>query len=195
MDSDKITDSDSSFIRKHSLKGPGLVLALLVIALASAGFLYRKGKQGLAIKVSVSQQKLYLRNELGDVLKTYTISTSKFGLGSEHGSNKTPLGRFAIADKIGDGAALGEIIESRIRTGKTGAESDPKDHVETRILWLDGLDAENASTHERYIYIHGTNSESKLGTKASWGCVRMSNRDVIELFDKVKVGTKVEIGI
>ena len=82
---------------------------------------------------------------------------------------------------------------SREPTGRFGAEGDEYDHVQTRILWLDGLDADNANTRERYIYIHGTNAESRLGTPASFGCVRMSNLDVIDLYDRVPAGIAVEI--
>ena len=78
-------------------------------------------------------------------------------------------------------------------TGRFGAEGDEHDHVQTRILWLEGLDAENANTLDRYIYIHGTNAESQLGTPASHGCVRMNNDDIIDLYARVPAGTEVEI--
>jgi lipoprotein-anchoring transpeptidase ErfK/SrfK len=80
-----------------------------------------------------------------------------------------------------------------LATEEIGSENDPKDHVQTRILWLEGLDADNANTFERYIYIHGTNAESRLGLPASEGCVRMNNLDVIDLFERVPVGTAVHI--
>ena len=65
--------------------------------------------------------------------------------------------------------------------------------MQTRILWLEGMDVENANTKERYIYIHGTNHEAEIGTPASHGCVRMKNADVMELFEMVRAGTPVEI--
>ena len=129
----------------------------------------------------------------GTLLRRYVISTSRFGLGTEPGSNKTPTGHFRIAEKIGDGAVPGEIFISREPTGRIGGEADEHDHVQTRILWLDGLDPANANTRERYIYIHGTNAESRLGTPASYGCVRMGNEDIIDLYDRVAVGAAVEI--
>ncbi|MBX9578138.1 MAG: L,D-transpeptidase [Chthoniobacterales bacterium] len=67
------------------------------------------------------------------------------------------------------------------------------DHILTRILWLDGLDSENTNTHDRYIYIHGTNQENLIGTPASHGCIRLRNTDMIALFDAVEVGDRVEI--
>ena len=146
----------------------------------------------MRIVVHVPSQTLDLLD--GDTLvRRYAISTSKFGLGCEPGSNKTPLGRFRVAEKHGAGAGLGEILISREPTGRCGAEDDPTDHVQTRILWLEGLDPHNANTHERYIYIHGTNAESQLGTPASHGCIRMANLDVIDLFERAEVGTEVEI--
>jgi len=149
--------------------------------------------QPMKIRVHVPSQTLDLIDDSGEVVRCYAISTSRFGLGSEPGSYKTPTGCFRIAEKVGDGAEPGEIFISRERTGKFGQEGDPKDHVQTRILWLDGLDPENANTHERYVYIHGTNAESQLGTPASDGCVRMNNLDVIDLYDRVAAGTPVEI--
>jgi lipoprotein-anchoring transpeptidase ErfK/SrfK len=146
----------------------------------------------MQIAIHVPSQTLDLLD--GEILlRRYAISTSRFGIGTEEGSNKTPPGWFRIKEKHGDGAAPGEIFVSRQPTGTFGTEEDENDNVQTRILWLDGIDPENANTYARYIYIHGTNAESLLGTPASHGCVRMSNSDVIDLFDRVEVGTPVEI--
>jgi L,D-transpeptidase YbiS len=147
----------------------------------------------MQIRVHTPSQTLDLLDDAGETIRCYAISTSRFGLGTEPGSFKTPTGHFRIAEKIGDGAPPGEIFVSRVPTGKFGTEEDEHDHVQTRILWLDGLDSDNANTHERYVYIHGTNAESRLGTPASFGCVRMSNLDVIDLYDRVPAGTAVEI--
>jgi len=145
------------------------------------------------IRVHVPSQTLDLVDGAGKIVRCYAISTSRFGLGTEPDSFKTPAGRFRVAEKIGDGAPPGEIFVSRVPTGQIGGEDDDHDHVQTRILWLDGLDADNTNTHERYIYIHGTNAESKLGTPTSMGCIRMNNLDVIDLYDRVPPGTTVEI--
>ena len=147
----------------------------------------------MKIRVHVPSQTMDLLDDSGEVIRCYVVSTSRFGLGSEPGSHQTPTGAFRIGEKIGDDAPPGEIFISRERTGKCGQEGDPKDHVQTRILWLDGLDPANANTRERYVYIHGTNAESQLGTPASYGCVRMRNLDVIDLYDRVPVGAAVEI--
>ena len=146
----------------------------------------------MQIRIHVPSQTLDLL-ENSALLRRYVISTSRFGLGTEPGSNRTPTGRFRIAEKHGDGAPPGEIFISRVATGLFGREDDEKDHVQTRILWLAGLDPENANTFDRYIYIHGTNAESQLGTPASYGCVRMNNLDVCDLYDRVVVGTPVQI--
>lgn len=147
----------------------------------------------MQIRIHVPSQTLDLIEESGDVSRRYVISTSRYGLGSEPGSNKTPTGNFRVAEKHGDGAGPGEIFISRVPTGKCGQEDDEKDHVQTRILWLAGLDPENANTYERYIYIHGTNAESLLGTPSSHGCIRMNNLDIIDLYDRVPVGASVQI--
>lgn len=146
----------------------------------------------MQIRIHVPSQTLDLI-ENGALFRRYVVSTSRFGLGTEPGSNKTPTGRFRIAEKHGDGAVPGEIFVSRVATGRSGGEKDEHDHVQTRILWLAGLDSANANTFDRYIYIHGTNAESRLGTPASYGCVRMGNEDVIDLYDRVPVGAEVEI--
>lgn len=128
-----------------------------------------------------------------NLVRRYVVSTSRYGLGTEPGSNRTPTGRFRIAEKHGEGAAPGMIFVSREPTGEFGKEGDPKDHVQTRILWLEGLDPENANTFSRYIYIHGTNAESALGSPASEGCVRLSDLDVIDLFGQVQAGDELFI--
>ncbi|HEX8311100.1 MAG TPA: L,D-transpeptidase [Chthoniobacteraceae bacterium] len=146
----------------------------------------------MQIRIHVPSQTLDLLD--GEtLLRRYVISTSGYGLGMEPGSNRTPTGHFRIAEKHGDGAPPGEIFISRQPTGRFGEEGDPNDHVQTRILWLEGLDPENANTYSRYIYIHGTNAESQLGVPVSHGCIRMSNLDVIDLYDRVAAGTLVEI--
>jgi lipoprotein-anchoring transpeptidase ErfK/SrfK len=146
----------------------------------------------MQILVHVPSQTLDLIDD-GTLVRRYVISTSRFGLGTEPGSNKTPTGHFRVAEKIGDGVQPGEIFASRVPTGRVGTEEDDHDNVQTRILWLEGTEAGNANTRERYIYIHGTNAESRLGTPASFGCVRMSNLDVIDLYDRTPVATPVEI--
>ena len=154
------------------------------------------------IRVSIASQRLDLL-EIADpaserVLASFSVSTSGFGLGSEPGSSKTPFGRFAIGEKIGEGAPLGAVFESRVPTGEIAAlqcPGDLRDRITTRILWLQGLEPENANTHERYIYIHGTNHEEQIGEPCSHGCVRMRNVDVAQLFDLVDPGTAVSIEV
>jgi L,D-transpeptidase YbiS len=147
----------------------------------------------MRIFVHVPSQTLDLIDDTDSLLRRFVCSTSAYGLGFEPGSNMTPTGQFRVAEKHGDGAPPGMIFKSRVPTGEFGREGDDADHVQTRILWLEGLDPENANTKERYIYIHGTNTESKLGTPASHGCVRMANEDIIDLYAMVPVGAKVAI--
>jgi lipoprotein-anchoring transpeptidase ErfK/SrfK len=147
--------------------------------------------QSPSIHVSVSGQTLTVLGQMGEVRREYPVSTSRFGLGTETGSFKTPLGRFEIARKIGGGAALGAVFKGRTPTGEIGDEANPEDLVQTRILWLRGLDPENANTLERYIYIHGTNHEETIGKPDSHGCIRMRNADVAELYEMVAEGTQV----
>jgi L,D-transpeptidase YbiS len=149
-------------------------------------------KSARSIHVSVARQRLTLKRGR-EVERTFPVSTSKFGLGTEEGSFKMPTGRFRIAEKIGAGEPLSSAFRARVPFQPTAGDLHGDDLVMTRILWLDGLDAANANTHSRYIYIHGTNHEELIGTPASHGCIRMRNADVAELFDLVDVGTLVRI--
>jgi lipoprotein-anchoring transpeptidase ErfK/SrfK len=144
------------------------------------------------INISVKKQELTLR--LGrKKLAAYPISTSRFGLGSKEGSLKTPTGKFRVAEKIGNGMPLGTVFKSRRPVKATKKMLRDDDLVMTRILWLDGVEPANANTYERFIYIHGTNHEGQIGEAASHGCIRMRNRDLVELFDQVGVDTPVMI--
>jgi lipoprotein-anchoring transpeptidase ErfK/SrfK len=144
------------------------------------------------IHISVREQRLALKSGR-KTLGTYPVSTSRFGLGTEEGSMKTPTGRFRIAEKIGDGMPVGTVFKSRRPVKVTKRLMRNADLVMTRILWLDGLDPGNANTHERFIYIHGTNHEENLGEPASHGCIRMRSADLLEVFELVDVDTPVAI--
>src|SRR2546429_5061049 len=142
--------------------------------------------------ISIKDQRLTLTSD-GQNLRTFPISSSRFGIGTEEGSMKTPLGNFRIAEKIGHEAPPGTIFKARVPLGPDDPLPDTEDFVTTRILWLDGLDEENSNTRDRFIYIHGTKHEDKIGTPDSHGCIRMRNADVIELFDLVDETTQVVI--
>ena len=144
------------------------------------------------IDISIRDQMLTVKR--GDeTVRSYPVSSSRFGLGTEEGSMKTPTGRFRIAKKIGGAAPSGTIFQGRVPL-KPGEPFPPtEDLVMSRILWLDGLEEHNANTRERFIYIHGTKHEDKIGRPASHGCLRMRNADVIDLFDLVDEDTPVVI--
>jgi len=155
------------------------------------------------IIISASEQTLFLAIN-NQPLNTYKISTASAGLGNKAGSYKTPLGLHIIKTKIGDNAPLGSIFKGRENTGVIAKTLfDPKekndaDNITTRILWLSGLETginkgEGVDSHDRYIYIHGTDEEGRLGTPASHGCIRMANQDIVALFNQVESGTLVNI--
>ncbi len=135
-----------------------------------------------------------------NVIKTFRISTAANGVGCEVGSNCTPRGLLRVARKIGDGCAVGTVFRSRVTTGETWSAQAGNllfgtkvDIVLTRILWLEGLEAQNANTLDRYVYLHGTNQEELLGKPVSHGCIRFSNKDIVEIYDLVPEGALVEI--
>ena len=104
------------------------------------------------------------------------------------------MGKLQIAEKIGANAPPGAVFKDRRRTGEVVAPDSPgRDPIVTRILWLRGLEAQNANAFFRDIYIHGTPEERRIGTAASYGCIRMRSRDVIRLFDATPVGTKIDV--
>lgn len=155
-----------------------------------------------AILISIAEQELYLVRG-GAIEKTYSISSATAGVGSLSGSGKTPLGVHQISNKFGEGAAIGSIFRGRQNTGKIATIiKEPidveEDDVTTRILWLDGLEpglnkGGNVDSKKRYIYIHGTPEEGLIGKPASHGCIRMYNKDVVELFNMIDIGCLVLI--
>jgi len=146
----------------------------------------------LSLQVDVFRQTLHLLSN-GARVKSWPVSTSKFGIGSEPGSFRTPLGKFRICEKFGAGARPWAVFRARVATGELAGPGGEDDGILTRILWLEGLEAANANTRDRYIYLHGTNQEDQIGAPASHGCIRLKNLDIRELFDLVPVGTTVEI--
>jgi len=145
------------------------------------------------IVVSIPEQRLALLDN-GSLIATYPISTSKFAIGDFPGSRGTPLGELEIAKKIGGDAPSGMVFKDRRPTGEVLVPDAPgRDPIVSRILWLRGLEAQNANAYGRYIYIHGTAEERNVGRRASYGCIRMRSRDVIQLYDIVGPRARVTI--
>ena len=143
--------------------------------------------------ISVRDQKLMLVQNGGKVA-TYPVSTSMFGVGDYWGRMTTPLGYLAVEKKIGDNAPTGAVFHKRRLTGEVLQPNAPgRDPVTTRIIWLRGLEAQNAHAFQRGIYIHGTPQEKSIGRPASYGCIRMKSTDVAALYDRVPVGALVQI--
>src|SRR6266702_1463450 len=145
------------------------------------------------IVISTRDQKLALLDR-GALLATYPVSTSKFGLGDRPGSRFTPLGQLQIAEKVGDNAPPGTVFKDRRRTGETVLANSPgRGPIVTRILWLRGLESQNANAFARDIYLHGTPEEGSIGYAASYGCIRMRSNDIVQLYNIVGIGAAVTI--
>lgn len=145
------------------------------------------------IVVSVPQQRMALLDN-GALIAAFPVSTSKFAIGDAPGSRGTPLGELEIAKKIGVSAPSGTVFKDRRPTGEILVPDAPgRDPIVTRILWLRGRQAQNANAYGRYIYIHGTPEERNIGKPASYGCIRMRSRDVIQLCDIVGPQARVTI--
>src|SRR5690242_2570616 len=173
----------------RSVKAVYLLVLLIPLLLASCAAPDTQHQ----IVVSTREQKLALLNR-GNVVAIYPVSTSKFGLGDWRGSRYTPLGKLQIAKKIGDNAPSGAVFKDRRRTGEVVAPDSPgRDPIVTRILWLRGLEAQNANAFTRDIYIHGTPEERNIGRPASYGCIRMRSTDIIQLYNVVGTGAAVTV--
>lgn len=145
------------------------------------------------LTVSLDKQTLDLSIG-GNHVRSYVISSGEKGMGFTEGSFRTPTGSFEICEKIGEDLPLFTRFDARVPVGEwKEGEITEDDLILTRILRLEGLDPTNANTKDRYIYIHGTNREDLLGEPTSHGCIRLGNGDMVDLFDRVKVGSKVEI--
>ena len=152
--------------------------------------------------VSVKEQKIYHIVE-NIIMKEYLVSTAKKGIGNQKNSDMTPHGLHYIKEKHGDktpqnGKMIGRVFYGQIATIYSDTTSSKTDDITSRILWLSGMEKDinkggNVDSYNRYIYIHGTSEEGKIGVPASHGCIRMLNTDVIELYAKIKIGTKVLI--
>jgi hypothetical protein len=143
--------------------------------------------------ISVRDQKLMVIDN-GQRAAVYPISTSKFGLGDRWGSMATPLGWLQVAEKIGDHAPPGAVFHNRRFTGEIIPPNAPgRDPIVTRIIWLRGLEKSNSNAFNRGIYIHGTPQEKNIGKPASYGCVRMSSKDVTEVYTQIQIGALVRI--
>lgn len=152
--------------------------------------------------VSIENQKLYhIKN--AKIINTFLISSSQYGTGNKENSNKTPIGLHKIKEKHGknvpiNGKMTGRIFDGEIAKIYNDTTQSKTDDITSRILWLEGLEegknkGKSIDSYKRYIYIHGTSEEGRLGSPASHGCIRMRNKDVIDLYKIVEVGTLVLI--
>lgn len=155
------------------------------------------------IRISLRRQLLELFDDAGDLVRQYAVSTSKNGAGEQCDSDCTPRGKHIIRAKIGAGLPLNAVFVGRRPTGEVysselGERYPGRDWILTRILWLSGCEPgfnrlRQVDTMRRLVYIHGTSDEQRIGEPVSHGCIRMHNRDVVELFDQVAPGTPVDI--
>lgn len=164
---------------------------------------FSRSPKDLFIIISISEQKLFLIKNT-QLIETHHISSAKAGTGNLSGSYKTPLGVHQISEKFGKDIKLGTIFKSRISIHQIAKiltnpkEESNADNITSRILWLSGMEESinkggNVDSHDRYIYIHGTDEEGRLGSPVSHGCIRMANQEIISLYNHVTIGTLVDI--
>lgn len=149
----------------------------------------------LAVNISAQTVSLF---EDEKFIKSFSCSTSRFGIGELKDSNRTPRGLHRIAEKIGGGEPAGTVFQSRQIVGHKSQPEFADAKITTRILWLEGLEpgfnrGGDVDSHERYIYIHGTSDQDSIGAPASCGCIHLADADLILLFDLLPEGTLVWI--
>jgi L,D-transpeptidase YbiS len=155
------------------------------------------------IEISIARQELVLRDDAGATRARYSVSTAKNGPGEVRNSYCTPRGKHLIRAKIGAGQPLNTVFVRRRPTGEIWTrelhEKFPgRDWILTRILWLSGCEVGfnrlgEVDTMRRYIYIHGSHELAEMGKPGSIGCIRMRSEDIVELFDRVDCGIRVNI--
>jgi lipoprotein-anchoring transpeptidase ErfK/SrfK len=155
------------------------------------------------IEISIPEQRLTLWGDDGRALERYPVSTARNGAGEREGSFCTPRGDHIVRAKIGSGQPLNTVFRGRRPTGEIwtpelGERFPGRDWILTRILWLSGCEVGknrlgNVDTMRRYIYIHGSPDSVPMGKPGSIGCIRMRNRDIVDLFDRVPAGIPVGI--
>ncbi len=177
----------NTFFPRHLYARPAI--AKLSLALAAGVLLsHCTSAPKDEVVVSVADQRMGLYSQ-GVLKKQYPISTSKFGLGDQLNSYRTPTGKHEIIAKIGKGLPTGAVLKSRSWNGEVLKPNAPgRDPIVSRILWLRGLESSNSNAMKRYIYIHGTTEENRLGQPASYGCIRMGMQDVVDVFDQIGIG-------
>ncbi len=156
----------------------------------------------MRLEVDIRAQRLHLI-ENGRRTATFCISTAANGAGEVIGSGMTPRGRHRVRAKIGGGLPAAAVLSGRRWTGEVWtpqlhAQQPGRDWILSRILWLSGCEIGRnrlgcVDTFRRYIYLHGTPYRDALGTPASKGCVRLSNDDIIELYERIAPGTEVDL--
>jgi len=157
----------------------------------------------MKIEIDIAKQQLVLRDERNNPVKTYSVSTAKKGVGEKNGSLCTPRGKHIIRAKIGARQPEHALFVRRRPTGEVwtpelGEKYPGRDWMLTRILWLSGCEPGKnrlgeVDTMRRYIYLHGSPDTAEMGRPGSIGCVRMRNRDIVELFELVPPYTEVVI--
>ena len=157
----------------------------------------------MRIGIDLGRQRMALEDATGSLIRAYAVSTSIYGAGERNGSFCTPRGAHVIRARIGAGQPANTVFVRRRPTGEIWtpelhARFPGRDWILTRILWLSGREPGrnrwgDVDTMRRYVYIHGTHEFAELGKPGSIGCVRMANRDILELFELVPPGTPVEI--
>lgn len=160
---------------------------------------------GLWLDVCLDEQQLRVLDSTDRCLRVYPVSTARVGPDQRRDSGGTPLGWHCIRARIGAGLPLRAVLRGRRPTGEicddtVYRQSPERDWILTRILWLSGLEPGfnrlgQVDTFRRYIYIHGTPDAVRLGVPGSKGCIRMANAALVELFDRVRIGTRVRIRV
>ena len=162
-----------------------------------------KGELNERVRISIDRQQLSLLDDAGHLLSSYPVSTARKGVGELRGSHCTPRGHHLVRACIGAGLPEDTVFVARRPSGERyspelAAAFPGRDWILARILWLSGCEKGlnrlgEVDTMRRYIYIHGSPDDDVTGIPASHGCIRMRCADIVDLFDRVRPYTPVDI--
>jgi L,D-transpeptidase YnhG len=135
---------------------------------SATGFL-PDAQQVVRVILDLGKRRIFLYSG-EQLVADYPVAVGKPGW-------ETPIGSFQITHKVRNPVWESPMDGTRIPPG-------PDNPLGDRLLVF-------AKMAKGFAGIHGTTNESLIGQAVSHGCVRMRNRDIRALFEKVQVGTPV----
>jgi lipoprotein-anchoring transpeptidase ErfK/SrfK len=129
------------------------------------------------LRLKLGERRLYLIEEEGKPPQSFLVAVGRKPW-------ETPVGTFRINEMVKD--PDWKVVDFKNPHKPTTGRIPPGPNNPMGLRWISF-----ASAHGWEVGFHGTAKTHLLGQAVSHGCVRMSNPDVVKLYDKVKLGTTV----